>query len=145
MAPIPSIPSGGYLYQFYPEAVFKAESAHHQRQCPRDQNLSLVGFYTLGWANSDGGAGTNASNAYNLSQDYGPATFVSRNQVFAMASYSGPWGLRFNPFLIAQSGKPFNITLPIGSSEQLLQSAADLRDGEHAPGRPGVDPLRSSG
>ena len=77
-----------------------------------NKNLSLVGFYTAGFANSDGGAGTNASNAYNLSQDYGPATFVSRNQVFTMANYSGPWGLRFNPFLIAQSGKPFNITLP---------------------------------
>src|ERR1039458_9967294 len=25
---------------------------------------------------------------------------------------TGPWGLRFNPFLIAQSGKPFNIILP---------------------------------
>jgi len=71
-----------------------------------------VGFYTLGFADSDGGAGSNASNAYNLSQDYGPATFNSRNQVFSMANYSGPWGLRFNPMLIAQSGKPFNITLP---------------------------------
>src|SRR5438105_1727813 len=29
-----------------------------------------------------------------------------------MANYQGPWGLRFNPFLIAQSGKPFNIVLP---------------------------------
>lgn len=51
------------------------------------------------------------SNAYNLHQDYGPATFVSRHQVFTMASYNGPWGLRFNPFLVAQSGRPFNITL----------------------------------
>jgi len=32
--------------------------------------------------------------------------------LFMMASYSGPWGIRFNPFLIAQSGRPFNITLP---------------------------------
>ena len=30
--------------------------------------------------------------------------------VFLMGNYTGPWGITFNPFLIAQSGKPFNIT-----------------------------------
>ena len=29
--------------------------------------------------------------------------------VFLMANYQGPWAIRFNPFLIAQSGRPFNI------------------------------------
>jgi hypothetical protein len=76
-----------------------------------NKNLSLVGFYTLAWANSNG-AGGNASDAYNLDNDYGRASFVSRNMLFMMASYQGPWGIRFNPFLIAQSGRPFNITLP---------------------------------
>lgn len=108
----PLDPTGGYVYEFFPEAVFKQNqviTSVNSRLTPR---LSVVGFYTLGFANSNGGAGSNVSNAYNLSQDYGPATFVSRNQVFMMASYDGPWGLRFNPFMIAQSGKPFNITLP---------------------------------
>ncbi len=108
----PLDPSGGYVYQFYPEAVFKQDQLITSVNAKVTKRLSLVGFYTLAWANSNGGAGSNASNAYNLTQDYGPATFVSRNQVFSMASYDGPWGLRFNPFLIAQSGKPFNITLP---------------------------------
>jgi hypothetical protein len=27
-----------------------------------------------------------------------------------MGNYTGPWGISFNPFMIAQSGKPFNIT-----------------------------------
>ncbi len=108
----PLDPSGGYLYEFFPEAVFKQDQLITSVNARVNKNLSLVGFYTLGFAHSDGGAGSNASNAYNLSQDYGPATFVSRNQVFTMANYSGPWGLRFNPFLIAQSGKPFDIDLP---------------------------------
>ena len=108
----PLDPSGGYLYEFYPEAVFKQDQLITSVNARLNKNLSLVGFYTLGFAHSDGGAGSNASNAYNLSQDYGRATFVSRNQVFTMANYSGPWGLRFNPFLIAQSGKPFDIDLP---------------------------------
>ena len=108
----PLDPSGGYIYQFDPEAVFKQDQVITSVNARLTRNLSLVGFYTLGFANSDGGAGSNASNAYNIGQDYGPATFVSRNQIFSMANYNGPWGLRFNPFLIAQSGKPFNIVLP---------------------------------
>ena len=108
----PIDPSGGYIYEFYPEAVFKQDQLITSVNARVTKNLSLVGFYTLGFADSDGGAGSNVSNAYNLGQDYGPATFNSRNQIFAMANYSGPWGLRFNPFLIAQSGKPFNVTLP---------------------------------
>lgn len=108
----PLDPTGGYLYQFYPEAVFNQNQLITSVNARITPKLSIVGFYTLGYANSNGGAGSNASNAYNLAQDYGPATFVARNQVFSMASYTGPWGLRFNPFLIAQSGNPFNITLP---------------------------------
>lgn len=108
----PLNPEGGYLYEYYPEAVFKQDQLITSVNARVTKNLSLVGFYTLGFANSDGGAGSNASNAYNIGQDYGPATFNARNQIFSMANYSGPWGLRFNPFLIAQSGKPFNITLP---------------------------------
>jgi hypothetical protein len=108
----PLDPTGGYIYEFDPEAVFKQDQLITSVNARLTKNLSLVGFYTLGFANSDGGAGSNASNAYNLSQDYGPATFVSRNQIFSMANYNGPWGLRFNPFLIANSGKPFNIVLP---------------------------------
>ena len=104
--------SGGYIYQFYPQAVFKQNQLITSVNARLTKNLSLIGFYTLGYSDSDGGAGSNASNAYDISQDYGPATFVSRNQLFSMANYSGPWGLRFNPFLIAQAGKPFNIVLP---------------------------------
>jgi len=101
--------SGGYVYQFYPEAVFKQNQAIVSVNSKISKNLNLVGFYTLSYANGNGNG--SASNAYLLDQDYGRAGFVTRNSVFFMANYSGPWGIRFNPFLIAQSGRPFNITL----------------------------------
>jgi hypothetical protein len=103
---------GGYIYQFFPEGVFKQNQLITSVNARLTKNLTMVGFYTAGWADSDGGAGASASDAYDLSQDYGRAPFVSRNMLFSMANYTGPWGLRFNPFLIAQSGRPFNITLP---------------------------------
>ena len=29
-----------------------------------------------------------------------------------MGNYNGPWGITFNPFLIAQAGRPYNVTSP---------------------------------
>jgi hypothetical protein len=72
--------------------------------------LSIMGFYNLTAANSNGGAGNSVSNSYDLNQDYGRASYAARNTVFLLANYQGPWALRFNPFLIASSGKPYNIT-----------------------------------
>ncbi|HEY2857206.1 MAG TPA: carboxypeptidase regulatory-like domain-containing protein [Terracidiphilus sp.] len=110
----PMDPSGGYQYEYYPEGIFKQNQLITSVNATINKRLSVVGFYTAGWADSDGGAGSNISNIYSpgFIQDYGPATFNSRNQVFAMANYNGPWGLKFNPFMMANSGRPFNITLP---------------------------------
>jgi len=108
----PYNPAGGFDYEYDPEGIFKENQIIASINSQLTKRFSLVGFYTAGWANSDGGAGSNISNFYNISQDYGPATFNSRNQLFAMGNYLGPWGIRFNPFLIANSGKPFNIVLP---------------------------------
>jgi hypothetical protein len=106
--------SGDYLYEYFPEAVFKENQAIASVNSKVNKNLSLTGFYTLAWANSNsvGGTGANTSDAYDLDNDYGRATFISRNSLFVMGGYNGPWGIRFNPFVVAQSGRPFNITLP---------------------------------
>jgi hypothetical protein len=109
-APTRPDPSLGIVDQYYPEAVFKQNQMIVNVNARFTPNFSLVGFYNLTAANSDGGAASDASNSYNLSQDYGRASFALRNMVFMMANYTGPWAIRFNPFLIAQSGKPFNIT-----------------------------------
>ncbi len=103
-------PAEGIVNQFYPEAVFKQNQFIVNVNAHFSPNFGVTGFYNFTVADSDGGSGSNPSNSYNLSQDYGRASWVSRNMVFLMANYQGPWGLRFNPFLIAQSGKPFNIT-----------------------------------
>ena len=107
---MPQTGTGGYLYEYFPEAVFKQNQFIASVNSRVNKQLSLVGFYTLSYANGNGNG--SASNAYNLDQDYGRSGFVTRNSVFFMANYSGPWGIRFNPFLIAQAGRPFNITLP---------------------------------
>lgn len=100
-----------YLYEYFPEAVFKQNQLIASVNTKAGRNLSLSGFYTFSSAQSNGAGTAGVSNAYNLDQDYGRAAFVLRNVGFLTASYNGPWGLTFNPFLITQSGRPFNITL----------------------------------
>ena len=109
----PETDSGGYLYEYFPEAVFKENQMIASVNTKVTKNLNFVGFYTLAFANSNtSGNGGEASNAYDLQQDYGRAGFVSRNMLFAMGNYNGPWKIRFNPFMMAQSGRPYNVTLP---------------------------------
>lgn len=100
-------PSLGIIQQYLSEAVFKQDQLIANINARITPNFNIFGFYNLAWANTDD-AGGKASNSYNLHQDYGPAAFVSRNFVFMMGNYMGPWGLRFNPFIIAKSGNPFN-------------------------------------
>jgi hypothetical protein len=104
--------SEGIVDQYYPEAVFKQNQLIVNVNAKFRPNFSVMGFYNVTAADSDGGAGSNPSNSVNLSQDYGRASFAARNMLFLMGNYTGKWGITFNPFLIAQSGKPFNIVTP---------------------------------
>ena len=99
----------GNAYQYLPEGIFKQNQMIVNTNARFSPNFSIFGFYTLSFANTDGAGGSQASDSRNLSHDYGRAAFVSRNSLFLIGNYTAPWGLRFNPFLIAQSGKPFNI------------------------------------
>jgi len=83
--------------------------------------LTLFGNYILNYANSDTfGASNFPSNPFNLSEDYGRASFDYRNRFFMAGSYSLPHGFRISPFMILSSGQPYSITLSedlIGSSQ----------------------------
>jgi hypothetical protein len=105
----PQTNTGGYLYEYFPEAVFKENQLIASVNSAINKNLSVTAFYTLSFANANNNG--NASNAYNLNNNYGRAGFITRNSLFLMSTYNGPWKIRFNPFVIAQSGRPYNITL----------------------------------
>jgi hypothetical protein len=73
--------------------------------------FSVFSFYTLNFANSDtAGAGSFPSNPYNISADYGRASFDTRNRFMLGGSFNAPYHFSFSPFIIANSGQPFNIT-----------------------------------
>lgn len=105
-------PTGPNIYQYYSEAEFQQNQLIANFNARFTPNLSIFGFYTLSFANSDtGGIGSNPSNSQNIKADYGRASFDVRNRMFLMGSWSTRWGLRFNPFIVVASGTPFNITV----------------------------------
>lgn len=105
-------PAAPNVYQYYSQAVYKQNQLIANFNSRFGQRLSIFGFYTASWANSDtDGVSSNPSNSANLKLDYGRARFDVRNRMFLIGSWSAPWDLRFSPFIVAQSGAPFDITL----------------------------------
>jgi len=81
--------------------------------------LSFHGFYSLNYANSDpigssgfGGSFTTnyPSDSHDVHLDYGRAAFAIRNRVFFGGTISLPFALRLSPFLVFNSGSPYNVT-----------------------------------
>jgi hypothetical protein len=101
----------GYLDQFESVGLFN-ENQLVTNFSLRGRRASAFGFYTLSYARSDtSGTSYQPMNPYDILEDYGPASFISRHQAFMGGSLQLPRGFRINPFVIARSGVPFNITL----------------------------------
>ncbi|MFN2532670.1 MAG: TonB-dependent receptor domain-containing protein, partial [Pyrinomonadaceae bacterium] len=77
-----------------------------------NRNASINAFYVLAKANSDtDGAGSFPANPYDLSTEYGAASSDIRHRFVMTGNFRAPWGLSLNPFVIVQSGRPFNLTI----------------------------------
>src|SRR5213078_2085536 len=99
------------LNEFQSEGVFKQNQLIVNSSIRMGTRLSLFGYYTLNYANSDtSGASSIPSNPFDLQQDYGRASFDVRHRVFVGGSIGLPYDFRLSPFMIASSGAPFNIT-----------------------------------
>jgi hypothetical protein len=83
--------------------------------------ISLFGNYRLGFAKSDtDGVGSFPAYNYDLSNEYGNSSLDVRHNVFVGGSITLPWNLRLSPFIIASSGRPFNITRGIDTNGDTL-------------------------
>jgi hypothetical protein len=76
------------------------------------RNASMNAFYVFAHANSDAdGSGSLPANPYDFSTEYGRASGDIRHRFVMTGNFRAPWGISLNPFVILQSGRPFNITL----------------------------------
>jgi len=115
----PQVTGSGVFPLGNPNSVFLMESAglYNQTQLitnfnsQASKNVSLFGSYLYNHATSNTDSlGTFPANPYSMAGEYGPAATDIRNRVTLGGSISTYWGFRFNPFLVANSGPPFDIT-----------------------------------
>ncbi len=112
-------PLGGNnnIYQFDSGGEFKQNQLIINGNVRAGSRLSLFGYYTLNYANSDvQGATGFPSNQFDLALDYGRALYDIRQRLFLGGSIALPYRFRVSPFLVASSGVPFNITSSVDSN-----------------------------
>jgi len=73
-----------------------------------NRNISLMGNYSLTYANDLPGT---PSNPYNFNQDWGRSSLDRRNRFQLIGTISAPFGLRLSPFLTLQSGSPYDVLI----------------------------------
>jgi hypothetical protein len=108
----PPNPAAGPIYQYVSDGVSRQNQLITNFNIRAGTKLSLFGYYSLNYANSDAsGASSFPSNQYDLGADYGRASFDVRHRVFMGGTVGLPHGFRISPFMIFNSGSPYNVTV----------------------------------
>jgi hypothetical protein len=100
-----------------PLNLMESSGVYNQNQLITNVNaklnagFSLFGFYVFNHAMSNtDGIGTFPANPYNFKGEYGPAATDVRHRMTVGGSINFKWNVRVSPFVIVQSGAPFDIT-----------------------------------
>jgi uncharacterized membrane protein YgcG len=109
--PGPSDPTRGPEFQYFTEGVFNQNQLIINGRVQTSKRISLFGYYSLNSAHGDtSGAGAFITTPGNIAADYGRTTFDVKNRLFLAGSITLPMFFQFSPFMIAQSGNPYNVT-----------------------------------
>ncbi len=115
-APRPD-PARGNIFQYESSGVLNQQQLIVNFRTNLNPNFSIFGNYRLGFANSNAdGAGNFPAYSYDLSDEYGNAAFDVRHNFFIGGSVTMPWKVRMSPFIVASSGRPFNLTTGIDTN-----------------------------
>ena len=96
--------------QYQSEGVFRQNQLNTNFNV-RTRRITLFGYYGLNFAHAD----TSGPNYFpsipgNIGADYGRATFDVRSRLFLGGNVTLPHYISLSPFVLAQSGQPYNIT-----------------------------------
>lgn len=99
----------GIVEQYDSEGIYKQNQLIFSVNGNPTRRIRLHGYYDLNSVRSNTGT---ASNADDLKLDYGRPSWYMRHMLYLGGRYSAPKGIILDPFLIAQSGKPYNFVSP---------------------------------
>jgi hypothetical protein len=99
------------VYEYLSEGVFNQNQLITNFNMRAGARLTIFSFYSFSHANSNVfGAGSFPSDPANVGADHGRAGFDVHHRLFLGGTISLPHGFRVSPFMVANSGAPFNIT-----------------------------------
>ncbi len=119
-APRPQ-PTLGNIYEYESTGTLDQNRINVNIRNMYNRNFSLFANYSLGFANSDAdGAGSFPAYSYDLSDEFGRSAFDIRHNFVIGGNFNLPFGVSMSPFIIANSGRPFNITRGIDANGDAL-------------------------
>jgi hypothetical protein len=127
----------GPQYQYFTEGVFNQNQLIVNGRVQAARWLSLFGYYSLNSAHGDtSGNGSFITTPGHIAADYGRTTFSVRNRIFLAGSITLPKFIQFSPFLIGQSGNPYNVTTGSDNNgDSIFNDRPDIANGAVANGQ----------
>jgi hypothetical protein len=102
----------GPQYQYFSEGVFNQNQLVLNGRVSLAKWLSLFGYYSLNSAHGDtSGNGGFITTPGNIAADYGKTGFDVKSRIFMAGSITLPHYILISPFMIGQTGNPYNVTL----------------------------------
>lgn len=109
-APLPD-PTSGPIYEYESTGKLDQKRINVNIRNMYNRNFTLFANYSLGFSNGDSdGAGSFPSYSYDLTDEYGRSSFDIRHNFVIGGNFNVPFGFSLSPFIIANSGRAFNIT-----------------------------------
>ena len=132
-------PTSGPVFLIESTGIYNQNQMIANVNTKASKNVTLFSFYVLNKASSSSdGVGTIPANPRSYQGEYGPAATDVRQRFTLGGSITARYSIRLSPFLILQSGAPFNIT---SGSDQFGTSIFNSRPGIALdPTRPGLIP-----
>ncbi|HJU55340.1 MAG TPA: carboxypeptidase regulatory-like domain-containing protein, partial [Pyrinomonadaceae bacterium] len=105
-------PGLGNIFQYESSGRFNQNQLIVSLNNRFSPKFTMFATYTLNDASSDtDGSGSFPVNQYDLSSEYGRSSQDIRHRFFIGGQVNAlPWGIRLNPLVTINSGRPFNIT-----------------------------------
>ena len=107
----------GNIFQFESSGRYNQNQLSVNVRSRFSRRMNVDANYSLSKADSDtDGAFTFPADPYDFSGEYGRAGFDIRHRLFLRSQIETIWGLRFDPFILASSGRPYNITTGVDAN-----------------------------
>jgi hypothetical protein len=147
--------AAGNIYQYDSEGVFRQNQLIANFRVNYKSWISLFGFYMLNYANSNVGNSSASSSSgpsgainpgflthqYDPGLDYGRAAFDIRQRFLLGGTISLPKAIRLNPFVILNTGSPFDITVGQDlNGDSIFNDRPGVVSSETCPGKVSVGP-----